>query len=147
MRITKVFILLTSLLSFQTLAAPAPATDIATVHEPTSDLAERALPVVGIILGIASKVVTDIADGVFKLLSGEAAEKQIAFTTHTLARLRQKYPTYNVLIFHDRESKLKLHNWQHAHVELPWGILDFTKGYEVYVFESGGWCPLFPSVP
>lgn len=157
MHLAQACVLLTSLLPIQILAAPAPApaaipaTAIATAHEPTSAIAERALPAIAgaIVTDIVTSVVTEIGKGLIEILSGEAAAKQAAFTQNTVDRLRAQYPDYNVLVYHDEPGEPSSGNLQgayHMREEIPWGVFDTTKGYDIWVFESGeSILPPYPS--
>lgn len=61
--------------------------------------------------------------------------KQEAFTQMMVEELRLRYPAYNVLIVHPKHSR-NLVNEHHHHEELKL-TSPRTKGYEVYIFESG----------
>lgn len=67
----------------------------------------------------------------------DQAEKEGAFTQQTVQNLLDAYPTKNVIVYHDQDSYYDLSpDAVHAHYELDL-LLGFTKGYEIWVFDTG----------
>ncbi|KAK6507648.1 hypothetical protein TWF481_006074 [Arthrobotrys musiformis] len=54
--------------------------------------------------------------------------------------LCEKYPGWNVVVFHDQCSEYYFVNGAHEHIELEGGPFRTSFGYEVWVFESGYFC-------
>lgn len=78
-----------------------------------------------------------------------AEDRESVFVQNSLAQLSQKYPAYNVLIFHDQTSKYSLQSkdpFVHAHYEfnvISLGPVHITtKGYEIILFDGPGWFEL-----
>ena len=63
------------------------------------------------------------------------------FTQTTVSKLRDHYPTMNVLVFHNQHSVTDFHGGNHTHYELDigsiLGIVHRTQGYEIWVFDHG----------
>ncbi len=63
------------------------------------------------------------------------------FTQTTVSKLREHYPTMNVVVFHNQHSVTDFQGGNHTHYELDigsiLGIIHRTQGYEIWVFDSG----------
>jgi hypothetical protein len=96
------------------------------------------IPVVSaIVLRVAVNVIKELIEGLFDFLTGELAEKEGAFVQTTLTRLGEEFPDSNLLVYHDLDSQGYFENYQYAHVQLDQNFFGTTKGYEIYVFDSG----------
>jgi len=64
-------------------------------------------------------------------------KEQEEFVKAAVKSLHEGNPGYNVLIYHNQDSRYELSSDAvHDHYELP-TLLGFTKGYEIFVFTSG----------
>jgi hypothetical protein len=87
-----------------------------------------------------AEIIVEVIDGLIKNINSyreDALAAQRDFTTRTMASLERRYPQKNRLIFHNQDSITRLSpDAVHRHQELDLG-LGFTKGYEIWVFDSG----------
>ncbi|KAK4442013.1 hypothetical protein QBC34DRAFT_456793 [Podospora aff. communis PSN243] len=63
-------------------------------------------------------------------------ERQEKFVLGTVEKLRNEYPSMNVIVYHNQGSRYTFYNAYHYHQEVPIA-LSFTKGYEIWVFSHG----------
>jgi len=82
--------------------------------------------IVGVAFGVTALV---------KQLQAEDNEKRAAFTQRTIAELNQKYPDYNFVITHHKNSKAEGPGVVHQHVELPMAV--GSAGYEIFGSRKG----------
>lgn len=82
-----------------------------------------------------ASLVGDVANIVNGVQQSDA-EKQGAFTGQLVTAFRNRYPDYNVIVFHSQDSQYDFDDTEvHYHYELP--ISFGTYGYEVLVFQYG----------
>ncbi|KAJ9612273.1 hypothetical protein H2200_003870 [Cladophialophora chaetospira] len=90
------------------------------------------------ILRIIDTVIELIKD-IEELANQHAVESN--FTQTTVDKLRDHYPTMNVMVFHNQDSYTDFNGGNHTHYELDigsiLGIIHRTQGYEIWVFDSG----------
>ncbi|EXJ67623.1 uncharacterized protein A1O5_08969 [Cladophialophora psammophila CBS 110553] len=88
-----------------------------------------------------ARVVVTIADALLKLVDGiedlvNQHPIESNFTQSTVSKLRDVYPTMNVIVFHNKKSGYDFYGGNHTHYELDigWGK---TEGYETWIFNHG----------
>lgn len=119
-------------LSAPTVATPrrASSKDVSITSRSTS---KRQLDIAADILSIVDSVFELVGD-----IDDAQHEQESSFTTQTGGDLAAQYPGWNILIYHDTDSYFEYVNGYHQHVELELvDGLGTSKGYEVWVFESG----------
>ncbi|KAK5654254.1 hypothetical protein OQA88_7429 [Cercophora sp. LCS_1] len=82
--------------------------------------------------------IASLVGKVLDLLRGfiDQHKRQEEFVKSTVTELRNQYPSMNVIVYHNQDSRRNFNDEYHWHQEV--GIaLGFTKGYEIFVFRSG----------
>lgn len=129
-----------ALAAFSTLTLSAPTKHASVKASPKDVMHTASAPSSKRQLDIAADILS-IVDSVFDIVSSiddAQHDQEGAFTQQTVADLAAQYPTYNILVYHDQDSGFEYVNGYHQHVELELvDGLGTTKGYEVWVFESG----------
>jgi len=135
MRFTNGFMVIFIFLSITSIAAPlSRPTDI--MRSVENVLEVRQLAAVADIASICAAALSIIA-----YIKSGIQEAESAFTVHVISMLGSQFPGKNVLIYHNQKSTVSLSpDAVHYHYELSLvnlGIVDFTQGYEIWVFDYG----------
>ncbi|EME87064.1 uncharacterized protein MYCFIDRAFT_210681 [Pseudocercospora fijiensis CIRAD86] len=110
------------------IAAPTPSPISNNQHRQAAEVVGATVEVAEFIMDVVSKVQDAF---------NEAYDQASQFTQDTVVRLAAKYPTKNILMYHDQDSTYKLYGAQHQHVEFDLAAPLGTMGYEIWIFDHG----------
>ncbi|KAI0441460.1 hypothetical protein F4803DRAFT_414448 [Xylaria telfairii] len=116
-------------------ATPIPTQDVVDLPSANTPIITAKSP-----SGVITTLI-DIAEVMIQVVSqvmSNVEETEINFVESTLDQMASKFPQYNIMMYHDQSSTYNLKNNHHKHVEVNLiEFFDTTKGYEIFVFDTG----------